>query len=79
MKIIAVIPNKYIFLINIYETIIFQYFRFYTLQLAKSTVTELISDVFSEGELEGNLVVRKFRTTADDGKNYETTYYNLYG
>lgn len=44
---------------------------------AKSTVSEHISNVFAEGELEENQVVRKFRTTADDGKNYETTYYNL--
>lgn len=44
---------------------------------AKSTISEHISNVFSEGELEENQVVRKFRTTADDGKDYETTYYNL--
>ncbi len=44
---------------------------------AKSTVSEHISNVFSEGELEENQVVRKFRTTAEDGKDYETTYYNL--
>lgn len=44
---------------------------------AKSTVSEHISNVFSEGELEENQVVRKFRTTADDGKDYETTFYNL--
>lgn len=44
---------------------------------SKSTVSEHISNVFSEGELEENQVVRKFRTTADDGKDYETTYYNL--
>ena len=44
---------------------------------AKSTISEHICNVFAEGELEENQVVRKFRTTADDGKNYETTYYNL--
>lgn len=44
---------------------------------AKSTISEHISNVFEEGELDGNQVVRKFRTTADDGKDYETTYYNL--
>jgi hypothetical protein len=44
---------------------------------AKSTISEHISNVFEEGELDENLVVRKFRTTADDGKDYETTYYNL--
>lgn len=44
---------------------------------AKSTISEHISNVFSDGELEETQVVRKFRTTADDGKGYETTYYNL--
>jgi hypothetical protein len=44
---------------------------------AKSTISEHISNVFAEGELIENQVVRKFRTTADDGKEYETTYYNL--
>ena len=33
--------------------------------------------LFEEGELEENSVVRKFRTTASDGKNYNTTHYNL--
>ena len=37
---------------------------------SKSTVSEHISNVFKEGELEENQVVRKFRTTADDGKDY---------
>jgi len=44
---------------------------------AKSTISEHISNVFKEGELQENQVVRKFRTTADDGKDYETTFYNL--
>lgn len=44
---------------------------------AKSTISEHIKNVFEEEELNENSVVRKFRTTADDGKNYETTYYNL--
>lgn len=44
---------------------------------AKSTISEHISHVFEERELDENTVVRKFRTTADDGKDYETTYYNL--
>lgn len=44
---------------------------------SKSTVSEHISNVFKEGELEENQVVRKFRTTADDGKDYEVSYYNL--
>lgn len=44
---------------------------------SKSTVSEHISNVFKEGELDENQVVRKFRTTADDGKDYEVLYYNL--
>lgn len=44
---------------------------------SKSTISEHISNVFKEGELDEFQVVRKFRTTADDGKNYEVSYYNL--
>lgn len=40
-----------------------------------STISEHISNVFSEKELERDSVVRKFRTTAADGKEYETNYY----
>ena len=41
------------------------------------TVNEHIKNVFSEGELAENSVIRKFRTTASDGKMYDTNYYNL--
>lgn len=44
---------------------------------AKSTISEHISNVFKEGELEENQVVRNFRTTAVDGKTYDVIYYNL--
>jgi hypothetical protein len=43
----------------------------------KSTIREHISNVFSERELDRDSVVRNFRTTAHDGKEYETNYYNL--
>ena len=46
-------------------------------QTSKSNVSEHIKHIFEEGELEENAVVRKFRTTAADGKNYNTTYYHL--
>ena len=46
-------------------------------QSSKANVSEHISHIFEEGELEKDSVVRKFRTTAADGKNYDTTYYNL--
>ena len=46
-------------------------------QKSKSTISEHIKNIFSEGELEESSVVRKFRTTAEDGKNYNTYFYNL--
>lgn len=36
----------------------------------KRTISEHIQNVFKEGELTENSVVRNFRTTASDGKNY---------
>lgn len=46
-------------------------------QSSKSNVSEHIKHIFEEKELDEVLVVRKFRTTASDGKNYNVTYYNL--
>lgn len=46
-------------------------------QTSKSNVSEHIKHIFEDGELDENAVVRKFRTTAADGKKYNTTYYNL--
>ena len=46
-------------------------------QSSKANVSEHIKHIFEEGELEEPLVVRKFRTTAADGKNYNVNYYNL--
>ena len=43
----------------------------------RSTITEHISNIFKEEELEQNSVCRNFRHTANDGKNYDTKYYNL--
>lgn len=43
----------------------------------KRTISEHIQNIFKEGELFEEAVVRKFRTTASDGKNYQTAYYNL--
>ena len=43
----------------------------------KRTVSEHIRNIFKEGELQEESVIRKFRTTASDGKNYNVTYYNL--
>ena len=46
-------------------------------QSSKSNVSEHIKHIFEEGELEENSVVRKFRTTAADGKTYTVKHYNL--
>lgn len=46
-------------------------------QSSKANVSEHIKHIFEEGELEESEVVRKFRTTAADGKNYNVKYYNL--
>ncbi|WP_269223433.1 virulence RhuM family protein [Flavobacterium sp. IMCC34518] len=46
-------------------------------QKSKATISEHIKNVFEEGELIENAVVRKFRTTAADGKNYDTNFYSL--
>lgn len=46
-------------------------------QKSKSTISEHIKHIFEEGELDAESVVRNFRTTAGDGKSYDTNYYNL--
>ena len=46
-------------------------------QTSKSNISGHIKHIFEEGELEENSVVRKFRTTAADGKKYNTAHYNL--
>lgn len=43
----------------------------------KRTISEHINNIFKERELDKDSVVRKFRTTAKDGKSYNTQYYNL--
>ena len=46
-------------------------------QTSKSNISEHIKHIIKEGELQEDSVVRKFRTTAADGKSYLTTFYNL--
>ena len=41
------------------------------------TINEHIQNVFAEGELSPESVIRKFRITAADGKTYDTQHYNL--
>ena len=43
----------------------------------KQNVSLHINNIFSEGELMPNSVVKESLTTAGDGKNYRTKYYNL--
>ena len=44
---------------------------------SKANVSEHIKHIFEDGEVEEISVVRKFRTTAADGKSYNVTHYNL--
>ena len=46
-------------------------------QTSKSNVSEHIKHIFEEDELNEGSVVRKFRTTAADGKEYLVLHYNL--
>ena len=46
-------------------------------QTSKSNISEHIKNIFLEGELDEISVVRKFRTTAADGKSYLVSHYNL--
>lgn len=43
----------------------------------KSVVSRHLHNVFREGELVRTAVVAKYATTAADGKNYQTEYFNL--
>ena len=42
-----------------------------------NTVNYHLKKAFSDGELDDNSVIRKFRITATDGKQYDTNHYNL--
>src|ERR1035437_9293159 len=46
-------------------------------QTTKQNVGQHLKNVFEEGELLEASVVKKFFTTAMDGKNYSTNFYNL--
>ena len=45
---------------------------------SNAKVREHIKHIFDDGELDEESVVRKFRTTAADGKSYNVTFYNIY-
>lgn len=46
-------------------------------QTSKQNIGQHLKNIFDEGELEQDSVVKKFFTTAADGKKYETNFYNL--
>jgi hypothetical protein len=46
-------------------------------QTTKQNISLHIKNIFEEGELEENSVVKEYLTTAPDGKNYRTKHYNL--
>jgi hypothetical protein len=46
-------------------------------QTTKQNISLHIKNIFEEGELVENSVVKEYLTTAADGKNYRTKYYNL--
>ena len=46
-------------------------------ETTKQNISLHIKNIYEEGELDENSVVRNFRTTAEDGKNYNVKHYNL--
>lgn len=46
-------------------------------QTTKQNISLHIKNIFEERELDENSVVKEYLTTASDGKNYKTKYYNL--
>ena len=44
---------------------------------SKQNIGQHLKSIFEEGELAEDSVVKKFFTTAADGKNYQTNFYNL--
>lgn len=46
-------------------------------QTTKQNISQHIKNIFEEGELQSNSVVKDFLTTAADGKKYTINYYNL--
>jgi hypothetical protein len=43
----------------------------------KQNISLHINNIFNEGELQSNSVVKEYLTTASDGKKYKTKFYNL--
>ncbi|MGD0774528.1 MAG: RhuM family protein [Candidatus Solibacter sp.] len=46
-------------------------------QTTKQNISLHVKNVFDENELQGDSVVKEYLTTAQDGKRYQTKFYNL--
>ena len=46
--------------------------------VSKATISEHIKNIFNDKELTSETVVRNFRTTAADGKNYNVDFFIYY-
>ena len=46
-------------------------------EVGTNTINYHLKEIFKNGEIDENSVIRKFRITAVDGKNYITNFYNL--
>ncbi len=46
-------------------------------QKSKATISEHLKNIFQDNELQEDSVVRFFRTTATDGKEYNVKHFNL--
>lgn len=46
-------------------------------QTTKQNISLHLKNIFEEGELDEDAVVKEYLTTATDGKNYNTNFYNL--
>ena len=46
-------------------------------EIDRTVITKHLKNIFSNGELDKNQVCAKFAHTANDGKNYNTEFYNL--
>ncbi len=46
-------------------------------EVGTNTINYHLKEIFNSNEIDENSVIRKFRITATDGKNYNTNFYNL--
>lgn len=86
---LQIIPNFVIFQTSTGKVNIEVFFKDETLWLSqkkmaelfevdRSVITKHLKNIFDTGELEENSVCAKIALTAEDGKNYQTKFYNLH-